>query len=336
VLLSRVAESMYWTGRYIERAESTARIVKVHTEQFLGLPKAAGLGWAPLLAVTGTDEAFARLHGPATEERVVSFLVADPANPGSVVSSLVRARENVRATQAVFPRDAWEALNRLVLDATEGAGGAVARPGRRPWAVEVVAGCQRFAGTLAGTMSHDAAHHFLLIGRQIERADMTTRVLDVRAGTLPQGPAGEVRPYDDLAWTSVLRSLSADQMYRRSGGRPAEGADIVRFLLQDRQFPRSVEHCLVEIGRCLLELPRHDAAMKVCAALVDALGDDHVEGLAAAGLHDYVDALQLQLVELHGALRTTWFPAVATGQDGHRNPAVPVPAPSSPEMLATA
>jgi len=302
MLLARVAESMYWTGRYVERAEATARLVKVHTEQFVDLPRSAGLGWAPLLAVTGTVEEYARHHPEPTEEGVVAFLVTDPRNPGSIVSSLTRARENVRTTRAVLPREAWEVLYRLVLDAAETAGTAVDRAGRRTWTAEVVAGCQRFVGTVATTMSHDEAYHLLHLGAQIERADLTARVLDVRAAPLLYDARGAARPYRDVAWSAVLRSLSAQQMYRRSRPGPRDGTDIVRFLIQDPIFPRSLGHCLVQIGRGLVELPRREPAMQVCADLMKSVEDAPVAEMEPPAVAAHVRDLQCGLLDLHDAL----------------------------------
>jgi uncharacterized alpha-E superfamily protein len=307
LLLSRVAESVYWTGRYLERAESTARIVKVHTHLFVDLPKSAGLGWAPLLATTGSAAAFDDHHRRLDEELVVGFLLTDHRNPSSVLSSLEQARDAVRLTRALFPREAWEALNDLYLLATETCEHAIDRRRRLRWADEVINGCQRITGTLAGTMCHDAAYSFMRIGRHLERADMTTRVLDVRAGMLLDEPNQQLRPYTDLLWMSVLKSLSAHQMYRRSVLTRVKGSEVLKFLLRDEQCPRSVDHCLTEISRCLLELPHHEAAMQVCAEIERKLVTPRVTSLAWEGLHEFVDELQLQLIELHERTAATYF-----------------------------
>lgn len=311
MLLSRAAEAAYWTGRYLERAESTARIVKVHTELYLDLPRSAGMSWDPLLAITGSTADFdARYHrrdgAASAEEDIVCFLTADSRNPSSVVASLAAARENVRTTRPVFPRELWEALNTLFLVASENAEEAVPRRTRLRWLDEVVADCQRLTGIMAGTMSDDDAHSFLRIGRHIERADMTTRVLDVRAGEMAVG-GDDLRPYSDLTWMSVLKSLAAYQMYRRKVQSRVTGPEALGFLLQDPQFPRSVECCLVGMARLLLELPRHEAAMATCAAAETLVADAKVRALAWDGMHEYVDDLQLGLDALHASLADTYF-----------------------------
>jgi len=318
MLLSRAAEAVYWTGRYLERAESTARIIKVHTELYLDLPRSAGLGWDPLLAITGSAEGYEDLYPPkrdqvSHEEDIVCFLTADSRNHSSIVASLAAARENMRTTRPIFPRELWEALNNLFLLTSENAEEAVPRRTRLRWLDDVLADCQRLTGVMAGTMSHDDAYSFLRIGRHVERADMTTRVLDVRAGALAEA-GDDLRPYTDLTWMSVLKSLAAYQMYRRKVQSRVTGPEALRFLLQDPQFPRSVEYCLVGISRLLLELPRHEAAMATCAAAEALVADAKVKALAWDGLHEYVDELQLMLDTLHGNLSETYFKVEAPAQ----------------------
>ncbi len=314
MLLSRVAEAVYWTGRYLERAEATARIIKVHTELFLDLPKAAGVTWTPLLAITGSATPFEELYDSTdNEEDIVCFLAADGRNSSSIVASLARARENMRTTRPVFPRELWEALNNLYLITIENCEDAVPRRSRLAWLDALLADCQRLSGTMAGTMSHDDAYAFLSIGRYLERADMTTRVLDVRAGTLTSA-GDELRPYADLTWMSVLKSLSAYQMYRRKVQSRVRGADALQFLLQDPQFPRSVEHCLIEVSRYLLELPNHEHPMTAAAGAQVLVGDAKVKSLAWDGLHDYTDALQVQLDAVHELVATTYFGTSASTQ----------------------
>jgi uncharacterized alpha-E superfamily protein len=322
MLLSRVAESVYWAGRYLERTEATCRLLSVHTEMFLDLPKAAGLSWSPLLVVTGSGDAFHAAHDDPTEDAVVGFLASDLDNPGSVVSSLSRARENLRVTRALLPRAAWEVLNELYLTAMSTRAEAVHRRTRARWTDRVTQRCQTLSGALDGTMSHDVVYSFLEIGRFVERADMTTRVLDVQAEILLGGREG-IEPYADVTWMSVLRMLSAHQMFLRTAGCGVSGPDALRFLLHDSQFPRSVERCLTEIARALLELPRHEEPMYSCAEMQRVLETAAVEHLAIDGLHEYVDRLQICLGDLHDVLDSTYF---------RRTPA----STESVELLATA
>jgi uncharacterized alpha-E superfamily protein len=311
MLLSRVAESVYWAGRYLERAEATARLVHVHTELFLDLPKAAGIGWTPLLALTGDGAEFGERHPDATEEEVVDFLATGTEHQGAIVTSIARAHANLRVTQAILPIEAWEVLNQLHAWAGQTRLQAVDRRTRLAWTTKLIRQCQLLSGLLEGTMSHDNAYAFLEIGRGLERADMTTRMLDVQAGILLRQPES-ASAYADLTWMGVLRTVSAHQMFRRTVGSTVSGAAALRFLLRDAQFPRSVERCLIEISRALLELSRHQQPMATCAAIqqlleraeVDALG---VDGPSATALHEYSDRLQGGFADLHEMLVATYF-----------------------------
>lgn len=304
-LLSRVAESVYWAGRYLERAETTARLVHFHTKLFLDLPKAAGVGWAPLLAVTGSDEAF-RHPKAGEEEHVVGFLATDAEHQGSILTSVARAHGNLRVTRAILPSEAWEVLNELHLWTKQTCHQAVARRTRLEWTAQLIRQCQLLSGLLEGTMSHDETYAFLEIGRGLERADMTTRVLDVQACILV-GQRDGATPYADVTWMGVLRSLSAHQMFRRTAGSTVTGPAALRFLLRDPQFPRSVECCLIEISNALLELCRHNDPMAAGAEVQQLLEKAELDGPGATALHDYADRLQQGLGGLHDLLVATYF-----------------------------
>jgi uncharacterized alpha-E superfamily protein len=313
MLLSRVAESVYWGGRYLERAEATARLVKVHTELYLDLPKSANVGWSPLLAVTGSWDGFRTSHPDAGEEDVISFLAADADNPGSIIASIAHARDNLRTTRAMLPPTAWRVLNELHLWAMDTGGDSVDRRTRVTWMDEVIAQCQLLSGVVTGTMSHDECYSFLEVGRLVERADMTTRVLDVQAGILMRQLGDGAEPYADVTWMSVLRSLAAAQMFRRTASVGAPGREALRFLLKDPRFPRSVEHCLIGLSRALLELPHADEPMAGCARLQTALEDVGVADLTAATLHGFVDRLQEGIAEVHDLVSETYFRTAPTG-----------------------
>ncbi len=310
MLLSRVAESVYWSSRYLERAEATARLMRIHTEMFLDLPRHVGIEWSPLLAVTGSRDDFDAGHEEATEDAVVRFLATDPSSSASIVSAVSAARANFRVTRAIFPNSSWEELNRLFLWIAESRSVAVDRRTRASWMDRVIRDCQVLRGLLSSTMSHDAAYSFMEIGRSLECADMTTRVLDVQAGVLlaqPVASESTVATYADITWASVLKSLSAHQMFRRTVRSGISGPEALRFLLRDPQFPKSVEHSLTRISRALLELPRYDVAMQRCAEVQRLLVDAEVAELAGEGLHEYVDQLQIGIADLHSALTETYF-----------------------------
>ncbi len=307
MLLSRVAEHLYWAGRYLERAEATARFVRTHTELYLDLPRHAGLGWAPLLAVTGTHEVFADHHEHVLEDDVVSFLLSDTVHQGSVVASIEQARANLRVTRGFLPRRSWEGLNEMSRWARATADRGTLRSARLMWTEEVIRRCHMLMGSIAATMTRDHAYAFLEIGKLVERADMTTRVLDVQAGILMDREEDTLGPFADLTWMSMLRSLGGEQMFRRQLGGMVSDAAAVRFMLRDSMFPRSIEHCLIEVSRWILELPHQDVPMAGCAEVQRLLEGFTFDDLSSRTLHRFVDDAQIALDDLHGRVASTYF-----------------------------
>lgn len=302
-LLSRAAERVYWTGRYLERVETTARLLQVHTALYLDTPRSAGLAWAPLLAVSGSPGAFDELYPSAAEDHVVEYLCTDAMNAGSVLASLAQARENIRTTRGVFPREVWEVVNDLYFDVVDRADEAVPRWSRHGWLARIVDRCHVLVGVMASTMTRDDAYDFLRIGRYLERADMTSRVLDVRAGAAGLAPAA----YDDLHWVLVLRSLAADQAYRRQVQARIQGAAVLGFLLRGEGFPRSVAHSLSTVGSSLDGHARQADVRVACEAAQSTIEDARVRSLAWEGLTEWIDELQVDLGRLHDALTATYF-----------------------------
>ena len=224
---------------------------------------------------------------------------------------MAQAHANLRVTQAILPNEAWGVLNQLHLWAAETRHEAVDRRTRLAWTGQLIRQCQLFSGLLEGTMSHDDTYAFLEIGRGLERADMTTRVLDVQAGTLV-GQSDGASPYADLMWMGVLRSLSAHQMFRRIAGPMVSGPVALRFLLRDPQFPRSVERCLIENLTLLaraVPAQRTNGGLRRGPATARADRPRTTGGgpASAAALHDYADRLQHGLGRLHQLLVTTYF-----------------------------
>jgi uncharacterized alpha-E superfamily protein len=313
MLLSRVAEQLYWAARYLERAEGTARVVREHTNLLVDLPTSVPLGWDALLAVPDLRAAFETRYERATEAEVITFLLADRDNPSSIVATVAAARDDLRAAREVLPREAWQAVNDLYLYVVGNVADAVARRGRSRFLERVITENQRIVGILTGTMSRDEAYQFLRLGRNLERADMTTRVLDVRAVALLITGEGTRPAHDDVQWAAVLRSLSALQMYHRRCRSPVEGPLTVDFLLRDADFPRSVRHCLGEVEAVLGELPRSKAVRSAARAAVRTLED--VADAPLTDLHDGLDDVQAALAAVHDAAWSTYFapPAAAPG-----------------------
>jgi uncharacterized alpha-E superfamily protein len=303
VLLSRVAGDIYWAARYLERAEDTARVVRAHAETVADLPGHPEAHWKPLITVVGSDAQFdERFGGDGSETAVVDYLLSDQLNQGSVVRCVSAARENLRSARETIPVEGWHAVNDLHQYVNVESDRGADRRARDRFTRHVVSDSRRIDGILATTMSHDDAYAMWRLGRALERADMTTRVLGVRAAAVLIGAGGgradSERTYEDLLWMGVLRSLSGLQMYRRAVRRPIEGPAVVRFLLEHDRFPRAVRALLREIRRALGELPDpsvlFDEVDAVDAVVRDSIADD-IDG---AALDDAMETLQGALAQL--------------------------------------
>jgi len=306
VLLSRVADALFWAARYLERADDTARLVWGYTEGIVDLPTSVNSSWEPLLAITGTRAPFESSYGAVADERsIVSFLLADAANPSSVVSSIVQARENLRSCRDVIPQFAWTVLNDLYLYALDHDRDGVERRARSRFIERVRRDVERIHGIVATTMIRDAAYNFWMLGQWLERADMTTRVLGVQAAELfdvDSVAAGHV----EVQWMTVLRSVSGRQMYQRATRQPIDGAHVVDFLLHSKSFPRSVQFCTDAIAEHLAWLPRSGEVRPMVSAVAAELSRPVVDVHDGAALDASMDRIQLALAVLGRQIISTY------------------------------
>ena len=304
-MLSRVARRNYWMGRYIERAENTTRLVNTYHFLLLDLPRGTRVGWDVLPNISGVYDLFSERYQRHDERNTVKFLLSDSKNPGSLLNTIASARENCRTSREVLPGPAWEQVNELQLFANARINDALPRRGRFDFLIEIIHRCQQLTGLLAGTMSHDHAYDFVRIGRNLERADMTTRVIDVGAMSLKE--EDEPGNLDIHVWTSMLRALNAYQMYRKDVQIGVHCADVVGFLLQNDYFPRSVAHCLDAVEECLGDLPLHQDTLKPVREVRRRVGRIKPDKLTADTLHAEVDRLQIGFSAIHKKIRKTWF-----------------------------
>lgn len=307
-MLSRVAENIYWLGRFIERAENTARIVSVNANLLLDLPRGLAPGWRPLVDITGANALFEEHYKDYSERNVVRFLLGDERNTCSILSALAAARENCRTIRDIVPREAWELLNELYLYARGELSKGMTKGGRHTYLKYVILGNQSINGLLSGTMLHDQGFEFLHLGRFLERADMTTRIVDVRSANLLPQEATELRPFETIQWVSVLKSMTGYQAYRRSEQVRVQRGPVLHFLFQHETFPRAVNHCVESTRLSLGKLPRNDNALRVAGRLKRTLEGVEPRALDQQQLHTFVDDLQMAIGDLHTEIAKTWFP----------------------------
>lgn len=312
MLLSRVAERVYWQARYLERAENMARLLHVFSALQLDLPKGTKLGWQSLIQITGHDTYFSTKYKQENERNVVKFLLSEK-NGVSLVDMLVSARENARTTREIMPTEAFELINGLYHFTRDHAEKGLHRTERNNILEQIVSRAQQIGGLLAGSMSRDEAYSFVRLGRSLERADMTTRIIDVDAQKLmPQldveGAEPEARePYDNILWMNVLRSSSAYQMYRQHVQERVNGADVAKFLLQNEQFPRSAAHNLTTVTKVLAKLPNSGKVTWQVNKTRRLVRNADLHGLMQRGLLEHLDQVQQEIGKMHYKIADTWF-----------------------------
>jgi len=294
-------------ARYVERAENTARIILVNNNLLLDMPRSIELGWEPLVAITGNADLFREHYDEASERNVIRFLVSDVRNSNCIIKSLAQARENLRTTRAILPRAVWETLNDLHAYASDNKTSGISRRGRYAFLRRIIDYSQLLAGKLSSTMSHDQTYDFLRMGRNMERADMTTRVIDVRGSNLLPSITEELRPFDDIQWKSVLDSLAAYQMYRRHVHVRVRGREVLRFLLQDTRFPRAVRYCLAEVECCLRSLDSSESPLRALGMAQRVLSRVGVDEIVGDGLTDFINDFQLVHSELNTQITASYF-----------------------------
>ena len=256
-MLSRVADSLYWIHRYLERAENISRFLEVSEAMALDCPPGSAEPWLPLVDVTADRQRFNQAYPAGTPGDVLRFLLHDRDNPNSIVSCIAIARENARQIRDVITSEMWEQLNDLHWSLQTGEA-IWSEPVQEQLRI-IRRGCQMVYGITDATLSRDVSWLFSQLGRLIERADKTSRILDMKYFLLLPSPDDVGGVLDELQWITVLRTAGAYQMYRQSQQQAITPASVADFLLLDPIFPRSVRFCLQGINGTLKQLQMLDA-----------------------------------------------------------------------------
>ena len=310
-MLSRVANSIYWLNRYIERAENVARFVDVNVNLMLDLPAEITQQWQPLVSITGDVKLFKNRYGEANAENVIQFLTFDSDYPNSIISCLQVARENARSIREIISSEMWEEVNSFYLMVKEASPGKQ-RDGLPKFFEQVRMASHRFAGVMDATMTHNEGWHFGKMGRLLERADKTTRLLDVKYFVLLPSAKWVGTPLDQIQWMSLLRSASAYEMYRKCQHRIIPSS-VVEFLILNRQFPRSIHFCLWQAERCLHEITNTsigtwcNSAERSLGKLCSQLGYLTIDDIVESGLHEFLGDMQSAINGVGNEIYTTFF-----------------------------
>lgn len=306
-MLSRVAERLYWSARYLERVENTARLVSVYDDLLFDLPPDVAISWYNLIEINSGVEAFNQRYKVRDERNVVKFLLSDDTNPSSLLSSLKMVRENIRTSRDVLPGETWELINELDLFARQNIKQGINRSDRHAYLNIVIEGCQKIIGLLAGTMDRGAGWSFLIMGRYLERADMNTRILDAANTLMMQSQAEEDIELGQVVWSKVLKSQSAHLSFRRTMRTSISGARAVTFLLTDEYFPRSQRYCLEEIKKAAASLPRSGIVQIAAGKLLDSTRGVEHSTMLNQEFSEYLNQVQLDIISLHHQITENWF-----------------------------
>ncbi|HEY9877265.1 MAG TPA: alpha-E domain-containing protein [Leptolyngbyaceae cyanobacterium] len=309
-MLSRVADSIYWMNRYVERAENVARFVDVNLNLLLDSPIGVQQ-WEPLVITTGDQALFRQRYGEATAENVLRFLTFDKEYPNSIISCLQSARENARSVREIISSEMWEQVNGFYLMVKEAADtGSLSD--LHTFFPEVKMSSHLFAGVMDATMSHNEGWHFGLLGRLLERADKTARILDVKYYILLPSISDVGTSLDDLQWIALLKSASAYEMYRKCQYRITP-TGVTEFLVLNREFPRSIQFCVLQAEKSLRQITGTPSGTwrmpsdRTIGRLRAELDYITIDEIVNQGLHEFLDGLQLRLNQVGHAIYEDFF-----------------------------
>jgi uncharacterized alpha-E superfamily protein len=317
-MLSRVADSLYWMSRYVERAENIARILDVNLQLSLDLPtltpdmmKAL---WEPVLRSTGDGGDFYAHHKQATSDKVIEFLTLNPKNPNSILNCLTTARENARHVREQISLEMWEEINRTYLWIKSQTLKKILRQGPYEFFTQVKNASHLFQGITDGTMTHGEDWDFIQAGKYLERADMTTRILDANDEIFISRPA-PTHTGGTLHWSAILRSCSSHDAYRKFYVAQVEPDKVVEFLILNEFFPRSIRFCVQALNEALRRISgageEHftNQVEKLTGRLVSELNFSALEDIKTIGMHRYMDELQVRLSGISEAIHQIYLAA---------------------------
>lgn len=312
-MLSRIAESLFWLARYIERAEGTARILDVNYHMLLEQSQHAyRLRWEPLLVMAGEEDRFRKLYPEVNGENVFEFLSFSDENPSSMVQCISKARENARTIRDQISREMWEDINGLYHMVSRFVPRDEVRAGPHRFCDSVKFAAHRFHGVTDATLPHDEGWELLRIGWALERAEMTARLVDVQYHNLIEGPPA-ASALDNHQWMAVLRSVGAYEAYHREYHPPIEPERVAEMLILHAQHPRSIRFSATEVRSGLHALSGSgrgsyaNEAERLAGKLVERLSYDRIGDIFEHGLHGYLNEVLNLCGAIGGDIARTYF-----------------------------
>jgi uncharacterized alpha-E superfamily protein len=319
-LLSRYAEAIYWLARYVERAENLARILDIN--ETFSRDSRGWQNWRSILQLYRDEERFLEDNEEADADAVIYFYTLDQRNFSSIISAVNMARSNARTLRPLISTEMWIQLNMFSNTLKSMQREDLSEPRLARFCTQVKEACQTHTGITEGTFYRDEGWFFYQIGRSIERADQTTRLLDVKYHLLLPRPEAVGSPLDVSQWNAVLRSAAGYHAFRRIHPSGMTQADVAGFLLFHSRFPRSVRACVHDISnrlghlRSSYRLIGGARALEELDELQSVLDDIAIDEVINKGMHEFIDWIQLKLNRIHGELGAAYFgyPALSEGE----------------------
>ncbi len=316
-MLSRVAHLIYWIARYLERAENAARILDANTQ--LALDLQAGIdaddprAWQPMVSASGDQKLFRDLYDEVSERNVVDFIIFNRKNPNSIASSVATARENARCVREQLSTETWEQINRLYLRLKQENFDDYQRIGSSEFLNRTKLSIQLFYGIAASMLPHNEAWFFFEVGRSLERADNTSRLIDVKYFTLLPSVDLVGTTLDAIQWAAVLRSCSAFEAFRKTRRGQISPERVVDYLILDEFFPRSIRFAIIRAEEAIRQITRDsdhhfsNAATRSLGRLRAELDYTVIGDIVARGLHEWIDHLQVTIGNIHEEVEAAFF-----------------------------
>src|SRR6202166_4049949 len=310
-MLSRVADALFWLSRYTERAENNARMMDVNLQLMLDVHTLANhQHWESIIFTLEDTKLFNKMYAEITGDAVVDFVTFQRKNPNSIYSCIATARENARTVREQISVEMWEQINRMYLFFSSGAAKRMFQNSSYECFKWILEGSQLFQGVTDATMAHDEGWEFIRLGMFLERADRTSRILDIKYHILlPSGEqvGGNV---DTVQWMAVLRSCSALEPYRKHYRGQVMPWKVAEFLVKNQTFPRSILFCVDSVDHSLPKITGVDRGdfqynvepERLSGKLLADLCYVTIDEIFQLGLHEYLDRIQLRLIEISKAI----------------------------------
>jgi uncharacterized alpha-E superfamily protein len=313
LMLSRVADSLFWMSRYIERAENMVRLVDVNLQILLETDGAntdrINTFWHPIIESTGDLPLYSKLYSDFESKSVMEYLTFSRQNPSSVINCIANARENARMIRDQISGDMWEIINRLYLMLKNTDPKKIWKSGPHDFYKDIREYSNLFQGVTESTFPHSVGYEFLMAGRYLERADKTGRIITAKLlmDSLWRSQQA-INPFDTAQWVSVLRASSAEEAFLQQQSKDVATKEVFRFLVLSRGFPRSVLFCVTELQKHIHAISGcpithySNEAERVCGILIAKLSYCRVEEVFEEGIesfmkevHKFIERITIEL-----------------------------------------